>query len=86
MLFLPLLIPWLAAVPLVILDGRRKRVAWLAVGAASQLTRPASAAIEQLPPGAHGEPGWGVPRHVLPSLAGRRARGSASPSSSSNVS
>ncbi len=33
MLFLPLLIPWLAAVPLVLLDGRRKHVAWLAVGA-----------------------------------------------------
>ncbi len=33
MLFLPLLIPWLAAIPLVLLDGRRKGVAWLAVGA-----------------------------------------------------
>ena len=33
MLFLPLVIAWLAAVPLVLMDGRRKRVAWLAVGA-----------------------------------------------------
>jgi multicomponent Na+:H+ antiporter subunit D len=33
LLFLPLLIPWLAAVGLVLLDGRRPGVAWLAVGA-----------------------------------------------------